>query len=398
MELDLNVLDGVLLLLLVYVLFRGWQQGAVSQLAAFGGAALGLLVGLWLAPWVTGWVAGGPGPGAALVALLVLMVAVLIGQVVGVSIGLRLHHAAHRVGVGTADRAAGVGVGVAGLVLVVWLASGVFVQGPFPVIAQQVRGSQTVHVLERALPPPPDVVGRITTYFDEHGFPQVFADPSRGITAPPVGPTADASVRAAAAAGQPSTVQIRALGCGGTIGFGSGFVTQPGFVVTNAHVVAGYGRVQVRDSAGERPAVPIHYDPELDLAVLSVPDLQAPAIGWVDSPQGRGTEGATLGFPGGQAEMVVRPATVRSRIEAVGRDIYGSGRVQRDVLALTAPVQRGDSGGPFVTGAGLVGGVVFAADTGGGGGGYAVSAEQARPVVEDAIARNQQVGVGACRF
>ncbi|WP_433560175.1 trypsin-like serine protease [Pseudonocardia xinjiangensis] len=67
------------------------------------------------------------------------------------------------------------------------------------------------------------------------------------------------------------------------------------------------------------------------------------------------------------------------------------------MLALTASVERGDSGGPFVTRDGLVGGVVFVGDPGGDTG-YALTAREARPAVEDAIARNQDAGVGACRF
>jgi S1-C subfamily serine protease len=95
--------------------------------------------------------------------------------------------------------------------------------------------------------------------------------------------------------------------------------------------------------------------------------------------------------------MVVRPATVQGRLDAVGRDIYGGSRVRREILALSASVERGDSGGPFVTSEGLVGGVVFAGDPAGNTG-YALTAKEARPVVEDAIDRNQEVGVGACRF
>jgi S1-C subfamily serine protease len=396
--LRLNVLDVVLLLLLLYVSIRGWRQGAVSQIAAFGGFALGLLAGVWVAPRVAGLFAAEPGSGGALLTLGVLLVAILLGQGIGVGIGLRLHRAVHRLGVGAVDRVAGVGVGVLGLLLVVWLLSGVLAQGPFSGLAQQVRGSQIVRVVAAALPPPPDVVGRVATYLDEQGFPQVFSGPGGGITAPPVPPAAGDAVRAAAAAGQPSTVQIRALGCSGTISAGSGFVTRPGFVVTNAHVVAGYDQLRVRDAAGERTAVAIGFDPALDIAVLSVPDVRAPAIGWTAAPVARGTEGATLGFPGGQQQMVVRPATVRSRIEAVGRDIYGEGTVRREVLALAASVERGDSGGPFVTRDGLIGGVVFAADPGDRGTGYALTAEEVRPTIDGAITRNQKADVGACRF
>ena len=393
-----NLLDAVLLLLLVYVFFRGWRQGSVSQIAAFGGLAVGLLVGMWAAPWIGGLFIDEPGRGLALLTLGVLFVAVLIGQGIGVRIGLRLHRAVHRAGVGKVDRVAGVGVGAAGLVLVVWLLSSVLAQGPFPGLAQQIRGSQAVQALDGALPPPPDVVGRISGSLDDQGFPQVFAGAGRGITAPPVSPTADEAVQAAAAAGQPSTVQIRGLGCGGKIGAGSGFVTQPGFVVTNAHVIAGFDRLRVRDTTGEHSAVAIHVDPALDIAVLSAPDVQAPAIGWTDAPATRGTEGVTLGFPGAQSQMVVRPVTVQGRVEAVGRDIYGEGSARREILVLAASLEQGDSGGPFVTSAGLIGGVVFAGDPSNRASGYALTAEQVRPGIEAAIARNQEVGVGACRF
>jgi S1-C subfamily serine protease len=392
-----NVLDAILVLLLGFALVRGWRLGAVSQITAFGGFALGLLAGVWAAPRITGLLVDEPGPGAALLTLGLLVTAVLIGHGIGLGVGWRLRHAARRVGVGKVDRAAGVGVGAAGLVLVIWLASAVLAQGPIPSLAQQVRGSEVVRALDEALPPAPDVVGRIAAYLDGQGFPQVFAGPGGAIAAPPVPETADAEVRAAAAAGQPSTVQVRALGCGSTLGSGSGFVTEPGFVVTNAHVVAGFDRLSVRDTTGEHDAIPILVDPALDIAVLAAPDVQAPAIGWSSAGVSRGTEGATLGFPGGQSEMVVRPATVQGRLDAIGRDIYGESQVRREILALSARVERGDSGGPFVTSDGLVGGVVFAGDPTGGTG-YALTGDAVRPLVEAAIGRNQEVGVGACRF
>lgn len=393
-----NVLDALLVLVLGYVLLRGWRRGAVSQVAALGGFALGLLLGVWLAPQAAAAFVSGAGPTTTAVTLVLLIVAVLVGQGIGVAVGLRLRRAAQRVGAGKADRVVGVGVGAAWLVLVVWLLSGVLAQGPITAVAQQVRGSEVVQALDRVLPRHPAAVGRIAAFLDEQGFPQVFTGPGRGaIAAPPVPATADAAVRAAAAAGQPGTVQIRTSGCGGAIGSGSGFVVRPGFVVTNAHVVAGFGEITVRDADGAHPAVPIHVDPALDVAVLAAPDVTAAPIAWVDGPVTRGTEGASLGFPGGQTDMVVRPATVRARLDAIGRDIYGQETVRRDVLVLTSDVERGDSGGPFVTAEGRVGGVVFAGDPEGGSA-YALTAAEVRPIVEDAVARNQEVGVGACRF
>jgi S1-C subfamily serine protease len=84
-------------------------------------------------------------------------------------------------------------------------------------------------------------------------------------------------------------------------------------------------------------------------------------------------------------------------LDAIGRDIYGDSRVRREIIALSASVERGDSGGPFVTSDGLVGGVVFAGDPSGGTA-YALTVDEVRPAVEEAIRRNQEVGVGACRF
>jgi S1-C subfamily serine protease len=365
-----NGLDVLLGLLLAFALVRGWRQGAATQVAALGGFVVGLLVGVWAAPRIAGTFVAEPGPTAAVAVLVVLVVIVLIGQGIGASVGLRLRRAAALAGIGRVDRVLGVGVGAAWLAFVIWILSGVLSQGPIPSVSQQIRGSEIVQALDRVFPPQPAVVGRIAAFLDDQGFPQVFTGPEGGIAAPPVPETADESVRAAAAAGQPSTVQIRTAGCGGALGAGSGFVAAPGFVVTNAHVVAGFDRVSVRDAAGEHPA---------------------------DSVVGRGTEGASLGFPGGSSEMVVRPATVQGSLDAIGRDIYGENTVRRQVLVLSAPVERGDSGGPFVTSAGRVGGVVFAGAPDGGTG-YALTVAEVRPVVEDAIARDQQVGVGACRF
>jgi S1-C subfamily serine protease len=393
-----NVLDLALVLLVVLAALRGWRQGAVSQLAALGGLVLGLLVGVWAAPLIAGVVSPEPGDGRALLTLVLLLVAVLVGQGAGLALGGRLHRTVHHLRIGGLDRATGIAVGVAAFLLAVWLLASVLVQGPFATLAQQIRGSQLVRAVDRALPPAPDVVGRVSAYLDRQGFPQVFAGPSRGITMPPAPPTGSEAVRAAAAAGQPSTVQVLAYGCGARGGAGSGFVIRPGFVVTNAHVIAGFGQVRVRDAAGEHPATVVGFDPRLDVAVLAVDGLDAPAIAWADTPATRGTEGATLGFPGGEGQLVVRPATVQGRLDAVGRDIYGSGQARREIVVLTAPVEQGDSGGPFVTGDGRVGGVVFASDPGDRSTGYALTAEQVRPEVEAAIARDQEVDVGACRF
>jgi S1-C subfamily serine protease len=393
----MNALDIILLAALAYSALRGFRQGAVSQVAAFGGAVIGLALGASFAPRLAGELVGGPGSTLALATLGLLMAFVFLGQGAGFAIGVRLRAAAADVGAEPIDRMAGIVVGLAGLLVTVWLLASALQQGPSVVVAQQIRESKVVTAISDGLPPAPDVFAQLGRYLDQHGFPQVFAGIGGGTTAPPVDPPSNEVVAAAQAAGQPSTVQVQATGCGG-VSSGTGFVPSSGFVVTNAHVVAGGEIVSVRSPQGVHDAAVIHYDPELDLAVLAVPGLAAPPIPFVDAPADRETGGATLGFPGGQRELAVKPATVRARGDALGRDIYGRGLVTREILTLSADVQQGDSGGPFVTAAGRVGGVVFAASPNERGVGYALTAETVRPHVDAAIARNASVPTGACRF
>lgn len=390
------MLDVVLIAMLLGAALRGWRQGALSQVLAFGGAALGLVLGAALAPTVASQIVDRPGLSLALWTLGLLIVGVLLGQGIGFALGWRLRAAAHRTGVGALDSAGGIAVGLGTTVVSFWLIGAVLAQAPLPALARQVRGSAVFAAIDETLPPPPDIFGRVATYLDQRGFPQVFAGIG-GTTAPPVAPPADAVVAAAAAAGQPGTVQVEAIGCGG-VSTGSGWVVQPGFVVTNAHVVAGGELVSIRDAGGTHDAVPIHVDASLDLAVISAPTSTATPLQWAPSPAERGTAGATLGFPSGQRALNVRPAAVRGRGEALGRDIYGGAVTSREILTLDAGVQPGDSGGPFLTGDGVVAGVVFAASTSEPGVGYALTAERVRPDVDAAVARNTQASTGACRF
>jgi S1-C subfamily serine protease len=391
-----NLLDALLVLLLVLAALRGWRQGAFSQVFAFGGAALGLVGGGVAAPALAGRLVDQPGLALSLATMGLLVLAVVLGQGIGYLLGLRLKDAAARNGIGGADAVLGAVIGVVTLALSVWIAASVLAQGPLPSVARQVRGSQLLSVLDEALPPPPDVFGRVAAYLDTQGFPQVFAGLG-GTTAPPVDPPAEGAVAAAAQAGTPATVQVEALGCGG-VSSGSGVVVQPGFVVTNAHVVAGGEVLSVRDAGGTHDAVAILVDPNLDLAVLSAPTATATPLGWAELPADRGTAGATLGHPAGQRELNIRPAAVRSREEALGRDIYGRSVTARQILVLEAAVRPGDSGGPFVTEAGRIGGIVFAASTSDGGLGFALTAERVRPDVEAAIARNTPAATGSCRY
>src|SRR5699024_517227 len=61
---------------------------------------------------------------------------------------------------------------------------------------------------------------------------------------------------------------------------GSGFVYRDGLVATNAHVVAGSSELAVQVAGRGRPysAEVVEFDAEADVAVLRVPELEAPAL------------------------------------------------------------------------------------------------------------------------
>ena len=388
--------DTVLVVALVVTVLRGYRRGALVQVGSLAGTITGLLIGATLGPDLARRVVSEPGLGLATLTLGIVLVGLLVGQAIGVALGLRLRRGLARGSAAPVDQVAGIALSVLMLVLTVWLISAVLVQGPSPAFAAQVQQSRIVSEISQALPQPPDIVGRVGTYLDRQGFPQAVAGLG-GPAAPPVDLPDDADIQAAAEAGAAGAVRIQTAGCDAA-SLGSGFVSPDGVIVTNAHVVAGADEIVVDSRSGRTSAVAIHVDADLDLAVLRAPEVDATPLEWVDEPAERGVTGATLGYPGGQEALAPKAAAVRARGVTVGRDIYGRGQVEREVLTLSASVERGDSGGAFVTAEGQVAGVVFASSSGDPGTGYALTAGSVRDVVTEAAASDTPADTGPCRF
>src|SRR5262249_42292313 len=132
-----------------------------------------------------------------------------------------------------------------------------------------VRHSAVIQGLDKLLPPPPDFLAQLEKAISPNGFPNVFVglEPQHTTVAP------NTSVsNAAIVADENSVVKIAGRGCGGIIE-GSGFVVAPGVVVTNAHVVAGVASPRVIDSASTHTTTVVFFDPQTDLAVLRVNNL-----------------------------------------------------------------------------------------------------------------------------
>lgn len=385
----MSVIDLLIVLAVVGAAWAGARTGLAVQVGMFVGLVLGLLVGATLAPHVAGWA-----DGRTAKAMLALLTVGLCSAGLGTAGELAGRWGAQhleRIRLGRADRALGsVASGVTVLV-VAWLLAGSLARVPNAELGRRVQDSAVIQRLDAWLPPAPDVMARLGAIISPSGFPPVFADLEPSPSGP-VDPPSAAEVRAASAAAAGSVVRVLGTACAALEG--SGFVAAPGLVVTNAHVVAGTSETVVVDAAGRHRATVVVFEPGTDLAVLRVDGLVASVLPLVAEDQDRGATGALLGYPA-NGPLVVTPAAVRDRFEAVGRDIYGVGRVRRRVYELQADVRPGNSGGPFVTPDGRVSGVVFARSLGHEGIGYALTASEVRPVVA-AAATASAVGTGSC--
>jgi S1-C subfamily serine protease len=302
--------------------------------------------------------------------------------------------AARRSPLSPVDHAAGTLVAVVAVLLTTWFLAFNLVQGPFPLVARQVRDSAVVQALDSVLPRPPSLLRQARGFLDRFGFPEVFADLPPAPSGP-VRPPTDAQAARAFRAAADATVKVVGEACD-RIQEGSGFVVEPSYVVTNAHVVAGVRTLQVQQQGGATfEADTVLFDDDLDLAVLRIEADPAADLDLVGSDVDRGATGAVVGYPGG-GSLSGEPAAVRSTLVAVGRDIYGEDRVEREVYELQANVVPGNSGGPFVTTDGLVAGVVFAASTTHPEVGYALTASESRPRIQQALGRTQPVSTGPC--
>ena len=133
---------------------------------------------------------------------------------------------------------------------------------------------------------------------------------------------------------------------------GTGFVVHPGHVLTNAHVVEDADAVQVvapTDPKVQFPATPlaISKSPELDLALLSCPQLTTPPVSFAAETPRLGTELRLLGFPLPD-ELGASLKVTRGTIAALPphEGITGDLANYRDYYLYDALINPGNSGGP----------------------------------------------------
>jgi S1-C subfamily serine protease len=178
---------------------------------------------------------------------------------------------------------------------------------------------------------------------------------------------------------------------------GSGFVYADGRLMTNAHVVAGVDEPEIEVGDESVPATVVRYDPDLDVAVLAFDSGSVPPLPFNDrdEPAEQRDSIAVLGYPE-DGPFDQQAGRIRDQQRLRSPDIYGSGAVIREVYSLRALVRPGNSGGPVVSSAGEVVGVVFAASVTDDDTGYALTTNQVAQTAAAGVTSDREVSTGDC--
>lgn len=389
----MNLFDAGAVILLVVAAVLGYRSGALPQIGGLLGAVGGGATAIVALPIAEGFLEGFAPALRAIGVVVWLLLAIGLGETAGSAIGRAAAGQLGRGLLGSVDRIAGAFVGAGQAILIIWLAGGLLAAGPLPRLSNQAQSAATVRAIARFLPPPTEMAVGLGRLLDASGLPDVFIG-LEPVPAPPVDRPADAAAQAIARVAERSTVKVSSQTCG-VISTGTGFAIARDYVVTNAHVVAGSRTVRATLGSSAHDASTVLFDPDLDIALLWVPNLGATPLDFAGRDPGRDEKAAAIGFPGGGA-MTVIPAAVAGRYDAQGLDIYGKKRVARTILELRADIQRGDSGGPLVLVDGTIGGIVFAESRSEPDVGYALAPTPVVRRVSPAIGNQSVVSTGKC--
>ncbi len=373
----MNGLDLVLVMLAVIAAIGGWRLGFLHRLAGWIGAGMGLALAIVLLPSVVERLGLDNDTTIFLVCTAVLVLFASIGQAIGASIGARMRQEVDTAGARSLDSVGGALLGVLGVGVIAWLVVPVMADTA-GWAAASARGSVISRLVDEHLPDPPPQIAELERQLAGGQYPQLFTGlrPAPDTPPPPSGSTVSAELLDRSAR---SVVRIQGEACD-RVQSGSGFVIDPGLVVTNAHVVAGTDDLTLETPDGARRH-----------EVWSCRSTRAPTSPssrptWTGEPlpvsaPTVGDQGLVLGFPGG-GPFAPSPFEVAERLGATGYDIYDSALVERDLLALSSELEPGDSGSAVLRDDGSVIGV-------------AVAVAPDRPLVAYALDADELASLGA---
>ena len=391
----MNLLDILLLVAALSFAVSGYRQGFVIGVLSFAGFLGGGFLGMALAPELLSSVSSPTWQ--ALASVVVVFAAAMLGQVVAILLGGRLRSAITWRPARAVDSTLGALLSVVSVLLVAWFVASALRTGPLPSVSAQIRGSAVITEIDQFMPDQArGLFSEFRQRLGDSAFPRVFGSLSPETILPVDPPTetilSDPDVRAAS----DSIVKVRGRAVCARDVEGTGFVVSPGYVLTNAHVVAGVRRptVQVGGTGARLSGRVVVYDANRDLAMIHVPGLKAPALAFGPAAE-RGDEAVVAGFPL-DGPYRLSAARVRQVIDARGPNIYGTAQVTREVYSVYAAIQPGNSGGPMLDDDGRVSGVVFAKSVDDDATGYVLTRTEVDPVLARGKGARTAVSTGAC--
>jgi S1-C subfamily serine protease len=396
----MNWVDVLVVVLALLAAISGARQGVVIALPALVGVVGGAILGIRVAPLIIDLFANPAAKVAFAVATVVFLVA--LGETLGVWVGRRIKHAIKsRI---NTDKLSGIdqtlGAIVQGIVVfvVAWLIA-VPLTGvaALPGLAKAINNSAVLGAVDKAMPAAAEgLPADLRKLLDVSGFPSI-VDPFQKTQINEIAPP-DTSLQNSAVVQQLRTSVLKIRGTASSCSRaleGSGFVVAPQRVMTNAHVVAGTDETAVETPQGRLPARVVYFDPEVDIAVLAVPRLQATPLTIAPIAGKAGDSAIVLGYPL-DGPYTATAGRIRNEITLQGPDIYDSRTVRRDVFTVRAQVRSGNSGGPLVNPAGEVTGVVFGASVEDSDTGFTLTTKQVNSVIDAAPTLSARVSTGSC--
>jgi S1-C subfamily serine protease len=393
MPFDLQPIDVLLLVLLALAALSGWRRGFAMVLLGYLGLLVGLALGAWAATQAGLLVSSDSSVRRLVTAVVVFFLVAAACHAVGNLLGIRVRSLLGGRWTSRADAIGGAVVATIVAAIAMWFVALTLSNVPLSPFSRAVHSSSVLRTIDTYAPRPPAALAQLRGLLDRSGFPEAFNN-----LRPPVvsGPPPEAASNPDVLRAANATLQIRSRGCGGVL-FGSGFPVAADLVVTNAHVVAGSRRHEVLTNKGQRAtATVVYFDPNHDLALLSVPDLPVRPLRLAGAPARQGQRAVVLGYPAGGPQKLIG-AEVVQRVQPEAPDIYARPQAsRRDIYVLHARVRKGVSGGPVVDVRGRPLGVVFAASTVESTEGYALTNAEVRRALNRNHGNRRPVPVGGC--
>ncbi|MEV6287199.1 MarP family serine protease [Kribbella sp. NPDC051770] len=389
----MSVLDWVLVAVTVLVAVSGYVEGFILGACATLGLLAGAAVGVYGVPKVLDNFS--PSVEVSFAALVLVILLASVGRTIGALLGSRLRNKISWKPVKAVDALGGAVLAAASVLVVSWVL-GVAVSGArIPDVTSAVRGSQVLAKVDEVLPNRADqALQAFNDVVNTDLFPR-FLDPFvperiRETQPPDGGIGRTAAVKAAYS----RIAKVTGVANCSRGLEGSGFVYAPQRVMTNAHVVAGVENPKVEVDKRSYDATVVLFDPEVDVAVLYVPKLNAQPLVFDDSGKADAAS-VVLGYPE-NGPFNSEPARIRSEERLRGPDIYGDRTVTRKAFSIWASVRPGNSGGPLISTRGTVYGVVFAASVEDNRTGYVLTAAQVADDAEQGERATKPVSTRTC--